>query len=46
MCRNRVSYDTLFFIPVYAEKFMIKIFKKNFKKHIDVSKTQVYTVNR
>lgn len=25
---------------------MIKIFKKNFKKHIDVSKTQVYTVNR
>jgi len=25
---------------------MIKIFKKIFKKHIDVSKTQVYTVNR
>lgn len=38
---------TLYFLYLYmTEKFMIKIFKKNFKKHIDVSKTQVYTVNR
>ena len=33
-------------IIVAASIFAIKIFKKIFKKHIDVSKTQVYTVNR
>ena len=38
---------TLYFLYLcMSEKFMIKIFKKIFKKHIDVSKTQVYTVNR
>ena len=38
---------TLYFLYLcMSEKFMIKIFKKNFKQQIDVSKTQVYTVNR